>query len=81
MRSGHSSNGTNLASSPKEDHHKHQSQHTNTGVNLVLDEAPSILSLDVPVHFDKSPDICFPAHIVAFSGHQPPSFPGSLTLR
>ena len=81
MRSGHSSNGTNLASSPEKDHCKHQSQHTLICVNLGMNEAHSILSLDAPVHFDASTAMHFPEHIVAFNGHHPPSCPGSLTLR
>ena len=82
MHSGHSSNGTDLASSPEEDLHRCQSQHTLIRVNLGLNEAPFILSLDTPVQFHKPPDIRFPKHIVAFlDGRQPPSFPSSLTLR
>ena len=81
MCSGHSATATDLASSPKEDRHKRQSHHTLICVNLGLNKAPSILSLDSPVHFDTAPDIRFPEHIVAFDGRQPPIFPSSLTLR
>ena len=81
MRAGHSATAADLAASPKEDRRKQQSQHTLICVILGLNEAPSILSLDSPIHFDNAPNICFPEHIVAFDRRQPPTFPSSFTLR
>ena len=75
MHSDHSATAADLASSPEEGRRKCQSQHTLICFNLGLNKAPSILSLDSPVHFDTTPDICFPEHIVALMDANHQHFP------
>ena len=57
------------------------SQHVLITVNLGLNEAPCIRSLDTPVYFAQAPAVPHPIHILSKDGAKLTPYPKSLTLR